>query len=161
MATHSSILAWRIPRTEEPDKATVHAVTRGRHNLATKPPWHSKPGPDTQARPTHHTKDRCFSLHFRRRPTSLPHPEIRQPQFDKQEGTEGPGGRPREAMALAPFSFIPTPVGCPQQRESHRDSPMVISGQGTLLPAGVGWGKQGGEGTISSQDDRTEHLGRL
>ena len=27
MATHSSILAWRIPRTEEPWQATVHGVT--------------------------------------------------------------------------------------------------------------------------------------
>ena len=26
MATHSSILAWRIPRTEEPGRATVHGV---------------------------------------------------------------------------------------------------------------------------------------
>ena len=38
MATHSSILAWRIPWTEEPDVPTVPAVARGRHNLATKPP---------------------------------------------------------------------------------------------------------------------------
>ena len=27
MAIHSSILAWRIPWTEEPGKATVHGVT--------------------------------------------------------------------------------------------------------------------------------------
>ena len=33
MATHSSILAWKIPRTE----ATIHGVTRVRHDLATKP----------------------------------------------------------------------------------------------------------------------------
>ena len=26
MTTHSSILAWRIPRTEEPGGATVHGV---------------------------------------------------------------------------------------------------------------------------------------
>ena len=26
MATHSSILAWKIPWTEEPDRATVHGV---------------------------------------------------------------------------------------------------------------------------------------
>ena len=36
MAVHSSILAWRIPGTEEP--GTVHGVTRVRHDLATKPP---------------------------------------------------------------------------------------------------------------------------
>ena len=35
MATHSSILAWEIPWTEEPGRATVHEVTR--HDLATKP----------------------------------------------------------------------------------------------------------------------------
>ena len=37
MATHSSILAWRIPRTEEPGRFPVHGVTRIRHDLATKP----------------------------------------------------------------------------------------------------------------------------
>ena len=38
MATHSSILAWEIPWTEEPGgRATVHEVTeRVRHDLATK-----------------------------------------------------------------------------------------------------------------------------
>ena len=38
MATHSSILAWRISWTEEPGGLTVHGVTRVRHDLATKPP---------------------------------------------------------------------------------------------------------------------------
>ena len=28
MATHSSILAWKIPRTEEPGGATVHGVAK-------------------------------------------------------------------------------------------------------------------------------------
>ena len=36
MATHSSILAWKIPRTEDPGWATVDAVTRVRHDLVTK-----------------------------------------------------------------------------------------------------------------------------
>ena len=30
MATHSSTLAWRIPRMEEPSGATVHGVTKSR-----------------------------------------------------------------------------------------------------------------------------------
>ena len=30
MATHSSILAWRIPWTEEPWRATVHGVAESR-----------------------------------------------------------------------------------------------------------------------------------
>ena len=30
MATHSSILAWRIPGTEEPRGATVYGVTKSR-----------------------------------------------------------------------------------------------------------------------------------
>ena len=39
MATHSSILAWRIPWTEEPGGLhTVHGVTRVEHGLVTKPP---------------------------------------------------------------------------------------------------------------------------
>ena len=28
MATHSSILAWKIPWTEDPDRATVHGVAK-------------------------------------------------------------------------------------------------------------------------------------
>ena len=34
MATHSSILAWRITRTEE---ATVHGIAGVGHDLVTKP----------------------------------------------------------------------------------------------------------------------------
>ena len=30
MATHSSILAWRLPQTEEPGGATVHGVAKSR-----------------------------------------------------------------------------------------------------------------------------------
>ena len=37
-ATHSSILARRIPWTEEPGRLTVHGVTRVGHDLVTKPP---------------------------------------------------------------------------------------------------------------------------
>ena len=38
MATHSSILAWRIPMDRGPWQATVHRVARVRHDLVTKPP---------------------------------------------------------------------------------------------------------------------------
>ena len=34
MATHSSILAWRIPWTEDPGKATVHGVTKSLKQLS-------------------------------------------------------------------------------------------------------------------------------
>ena len=33
MATYSSILAWKIPRTEEAWRVLVHGVTRVRHDL--------------------------------------------------------------------------------------------------------------------------------
>ena len=33
MATHSSILAWEIPQTEEPGGATVHGVTQSQTRL--------------------------------------------------------------------------------------------------------------------------------
>ena len=37
MATHSSILAWGIPWTEEPGRLHIHEVAESvRHNLATK-----------------------------------------------------------------------------------------------------------------------------
>ena len=36
MATHPSILTWRIPRTEEPSR--LHGVAKVRHDLVTKPP---------------------------------------------------------------------------------------------------------------------------
>ena len=45
MATHSSILAWRIPWTEEPGAATVHGVSKSRtrrsdfHSLTQCPAW--------------------------------------------------------------------------------------------------------------------------
>ena len=36
MATHSSIPAWEIPWTEEPDKTTVHKVAGSERTEATK-----------------------------------------------------------------------------------------------------------------------------
>ena len=33
MATHSSILTWRIPWTEEPGQATVHRVAKSQTQL--------------------------------------------------------------------------------------------------------------------------------
>ena len=38
MATHSSIPAWRNPRTEEPGGLQLIGSQRVGHNLATKPP---------------------------------------------------------------------------------------------------------------------------
>ena len=38
MATHSSILTWRIPMDRGAWRATVHGVIRVRHDLATKSP---------------------------------------------------------------------------------------------------------------------------
>ena len=32
MATHSSILAWKIPWTEEPLRGTIHGVTESVHD---------------------------------------------------------------------------------------------------------------------------------
>ena len=37
MATHSSILAWRIPWTEKPCRFPVHGVARIGHDLVAKP----------------------------------------------------------------------------------------------------------------------------
>ena len=37
MATHSSILAWKIPRTEEPGEPQSIGSQRMGHDLATKP----------------------------------------------------------------------------------------------------------------------------
>ena len=37
MATHSSILAWRIPWTEEPGKAIVHGVTHTHTHEGSRP----------------------------------------------------------------------------------------------------------------------------
>ena len=34
MAAHSSIFAWRIPRTEEPGELTVRGVTKSRAQLS-------------------------------------------------------------------------------------------------------------------------------
>ena len=51
MATHSSILAWRIPCTEQPRGLWSTGSQRVRHNLGTKPPYYTtatyihQPGP--------------------------------------------------------------------------------------------------------------------
>ena len=37
MATHSSILAWRIPKDREAWRATVHGVSRVGYDLGTEP----------------------------------------------------------------------------------------------------------------------------
>ena len=37
MATHSSILAWKMPRVEGAWQATVPGVTRAGHDLASEP----------------------------------------------------------------------------------------------------------------------------
>ena len=34
MATHSSIPAWKIPETEEPDRLTVHGATKSQTRLS-------------------------------------------------------------------------------------------------------------------------------
>ena len=39
MATHSSILAWRIPWTEEPGRLQSMGLQRVRHDLVIKPPF--------------------------------------------------------------------------------------------------------------------------
>ena len=42
IATHSGILAWRIPMDSRVWQATVHGVARLRHDLATRPPPYIK-----------------------------------------------------------------------------------------------------------------------
>ena len=41
MATHFSLLAWRIPMDRGAWRATVHGVARVGHDLVTKPPHYS------------------------------------------------------------------------------------------------------------------------
>ena len=43
MASHSSILAWKIPWTEEPGSLQSMGSQKVRHNLATKHPGKHKP----------------------------------------------------------------------------------------------------------------------
>ena len=38
MAPHFSILAWKIPGTEESGRPTVYGIRRVGHDLVTKPP---------------------------------------------------------------------------------------------------------------------------
>ena len=42
MASHSSILAWRTPWTEEPGGATVHGVAKSQTRLSAHTHGHSK-----------------------------------------------------------------------------------------------------------------------
>ena len=48
MAIHSSILAWKIPQTEEPGRLQSMESSRVRHDLVTKPPHGTNPGGTTQ-----------------------------------------------------------------------------------------------------------------
>ena len=48
MTTHSSILAWKIPQTEEPGRLQSMESSRVRHDLVTKPPHGTNPGGTTQ-----------------------------------------------------------------------------------------------------------------
>ena len=50
MATHSSILAWRIPGTEEPGGLQSMGLQRVRHDLATKQQRSREEGPPASAR---------------------------------------------------------------------------------------------------------------
>ena len=43
MATHSSILAWRIPWTEGVWRAMIHGVTKGQKQLKRRSTAHSNP----------------------------------------------------------------------------------------------------------------------
>ena len=40
MATHSNVLVWQIPWTEEAGRSTVHGSQTVRHNLATEQQQH-------------------------------------------------------------------------------------------------------------------------
>ena len=85
MATHSSILAWKIPWTEKAWRATVPGVTRVGHDLATKLPGHPRStevnpvweGPGEVVRGTflregHLNCSLSFSVHFSLWPFSPP-----------------------------------------------------------------------------------------
>ena len=52
MVTHSSILAWRIPRTEEPGGLQPRGSHRIRHDWATQPAWTTRRPEDSKGRGT-------------------------------------------------------------------------------------------------------------
>ena len=63
METHSSILAWRTPWTEEPGRLTVHGVTRVGHSLVTEPPYVQQQGWISQSL-EQYWKNRSCVLHY-------------------------------------------------------------------------------------------------
>ena len=72
MATHSGILAWRIPWTEEPGGLQSIRLQRVGHDLATKPPLfrtlklHTELGTIWNSHPHHHSLPRTVWLFFGR-----------------------------------------------------------------------------------------------
>ena len=69
MATHSNILVWRTPWTEEPGGLQAMGSHRVGHDLATKPP------PPPWQKPTQHCKAIFFQIKKERKK------EISEPQF--------------------------------------------------------------------------------
>ena len=63
MTTHSSILAWEIPRTEETGGLQSMGLQRVRHNWVSKHQRHSG-GTDTKSPPPPSECDHCFSVSF-------------------------------------------------------------------------------------------------
>ena len=77
MAPHSSILAWRIPWTEEPCRVQSMGSERVRHDWAT---WHSFIRyPDTKARPGYYKK--------RNSQTNKSYKDLMQKSSAKHRGT--------------------------------------------------------------------------
>ena len=66
MATHSSILAWKIPWAEEPGGATVHAVTKSQTRVST----HTHKHTVTQVDPSS-SNTCCSKVSYRVRETNV------------------------------------------------------------------------------------------
>ena len=82
MATHTSILAWRIPWTEEPGRLQVHGIARLGHNLVTKQQQQL-----VYLRQNNWSGDRAPHTS---RPTAL-RPLSPEPPLDTALSTRGPG----------------------------------------------------------------------
>ena len=111
MATHSSILAWRIPLTEEPGGLQCMGSQRVGHDLETKqqPAWDFP----------------------RLLPISLPAPSLRSekptPQSTGQSSSPGAEGNQGREQALDSSSQIPTTLFLPQGKFLRGQAPYTAT----------------------------------
>ena len=119
MATHSSILAWRIPMDRGAWRATVHRVARVRHDLEIKPP------PPPQSSPW---KSGCIPF---KKPETPPAPQ--SPRILLSSNSSVVWGNIFRIWGAPPLTWTWDPVNCFTQKALRRTCHRITEDTGTSL----------------------------